>query len=47
MLEMLLLALIPAVPLIYVTALILGKIGGRRDPQPMVRRKLDRSWPWN
>lgn len=47
MLEMLLLALIPAVPVIYVTAWILGKISRRHEPRPTVRRKLDRSWPWN
>ncbi|MBK1902022.1 MULTISPECIES: hypothetical protein [Burkholderia] len=47
MLEMLLLASIPVLPLIYVTAWVLGKISRRHDPRPMVRRKLDRNWPWN
>lgn len=47
MLEMLSLALIPALPLIYATAWGLGKINRRSNRRPVVRRKLNRNWPWS
>jgi len=47
MIEMLLLALIPALPLIFITARVLDAISRRHEGRPKARRKLGRNWPWN